>query len=265
MQGLPLPVIMTTSQQDRTNNPMMKEPSIRLFVDQPFSQGAELCLDKGQAHYLLHVMRLDEGALVKVFNGRDGEWSARLLRAGKRAVQLELMAELAGQTFGPDVHYYFAPLKRARLDYMVQKAVELGAARLGPVITSHCVAGRVNLERMRANAVEAAEQCGLLFVPEIVPPQPLSRLVEGWDETRGLIFCDEAGAAGSPLDALEGLAGRPVAVLIGPEGGFSGDERSLLMGQRFVTPLSLGPRIMRADTAAVAALSLVNSVVGDWS
>lgn len=244
---------------------MSKPPRVRLFVSDPLHREAEVALDKGQSHYLLNVMRLGDGDRLSVFNGTDGEWLAGIKKAGKREVVLQLVEVTRGQTYGPDIDYYFAPLKKARLDYMAQKATELGAARLCPVITKYCQVERVNLERLRANAIEAAEQCGILFVPEVLEPQRIDQLLAGWDDTRALIFCDESRGRENPLETLAGIECDKWGVLIGPEGGFSEDERALLAEQRFVTPLSLGPRIMRADTAAVAALSLLNAVVGDWS
>lgn len=247
---------------------MNNVPSIRLFVPAPLVRGGEVVCDKGQVNYLLNVLRLDEGAEIAVFNGVDGEWRALLRRQGKRAVALELGDLIREQTVGPDLHYLFAPIKRSRLDYMVQKAVELGVSRLSPVFTEYCQMGRVNLDRMRSNSIEAAEQCGILQIPEIDKPVKLIDLIGKWDKTRALVFCDEGCdkdlEACAPLSVLERLSGQPVAVLIGPEGGFSSEERLMLRSEPFVTPLSLGPRIMRADTAAVAALALLNATVGDW-
>ncbi len=243
---------------------MGKAPRIRLFVDAPLSHQQDVVCDKPQVNYLLNVMRLASGAEIAVFNGKDGEWAARLVVTGKRAVHLEPFELLKPQVSGPDLQYLFAPLKRARLDYMVQKAVEMGAARLRPVMTQHCQVKGVNLERMRANGIEAAEQCGLLAIPEIDEMISLTNLIDRWDESRHMVFCDEGAALSDPLAALKEIKCARLAVLIGPEGGFSEDERRLLRAQSFVTPLALGPRIMRADTAAVAALSLVNAVLGDW-
>jgi 16S rRNA (uracil1498-N3)-methyltransferase len=168
------------------------------------------------------------------------------------------------QQNGPDVHYIFAPLKHARLDYMVQKATELGVAHLQPVLTHRTIAARVNLERMQANAIEAAEQCGVLRVPTVGELVKLYALLKSWDAKRRLIFGDEAAQVASPLAALAGMADGPLAVLIGPEGGFDPAERAALLDRPFATPISLGPRVMRADTAAVAALALVNAALGDW-
>jgi len=219
----------------------------------------------GQAHYLRNVLRLGPGDPVLVFNGRQGEWRARLGEAIGRGVALEIAALARDQTAGPDIDYLFAPLKRARLDYMVQKAVELGVARLRPVLTQHTTAERVNLDRMRANVVEAAEQCGVLRIPEVLAPERLARALESWEGARRLIFCDERAAVADPLAALRAVPPGPLAVLIGPEGGFSDAERSLLMSRNWCVPIALGPRIMRADTAAVAALALVNATHGDWT
>ena len=238
--------------------------SQRLFVDAPLAEGTRAACSPEQASYLRSVLRLADGDEILVFNGRDGEWRARLVAEGKRGAALEAVELVRAQTGGPDLHYLFAPLKRARLDYMVQKATEMGAARLVPVLTRHTVAERVNLDRMRANAIEAAEQCGILRVPEIAEPVKLSALLDGWDAARTLVFCDEAAEQASPIAALSSRAAGPLAVLIGPEGGFSPDERAMIRAVPEAIALSLGPRIMRADTAAVAALALVNAVLGDW-
>ena len=238
--------------------------SQRLFVDAPLAEGTRAACSPEQASYLRSVLRLADGDEILVFNGRDGEWRARLVAEGKRGAALEAVELVRAQTGGPDLHYLFAPLKRARLDYMVQKATEMGAARLVPVLTRHTVAERVNLDRMRANAIEAAEQCGILRVPEIAEPVKLSALLDGWDAARTLVFCDEAAEQASPIAALSSRAAGPLAVLIGPEGGFSPDERAMIRDVPEAIALSLGPRIMRADTAAVAALALVNAVLGDW-
>jgi 16S rRNA (uracil1498-N3)-methyltransferase len=238
--------------------------SERLFIDAPLAAGARLTLSEPQAHYLVHVLRLTAGANVLVFNGRDGEWQAALADVKKRSAVLEVGQQTRPQIIGPDIDYLFAPLKRSRLDYMVQKAVEMGVARLCPVLTHRTIAERVNLERMRANAIEAAEQCGVLRVPDVVEPRALEKVLGAWDASRTLIFCDEDAVIKSPIDALGTIAPGPLAVLIGPEGGFDRAERDMLMSKPFVRALSLGPRIMRADTAAVAALALVNARLGDW-
>jgi 16S rRNA (uracil1498-N3)-methyltransferase len=238
--------------------------SQRLFVDAPLAEGAEIACTPEQASYLRSVLRLADGDQILIFNGRDGEWRARLVAQGKRGAALAAESLVRAQTGGPDIHYLFAPLKRSRLDYMVQKATEMGVSRLVPVLTRHTVAERVNLDRMRANAIEAAEQCGVLRVPEVAEPVKLSSLIETWDASRMLIFCDEDAEQASPLAALSGLPAGPLAVLVGPEGGFSPDEREMIRALPHAKALSLGPRIMRADTAAVAALALVNAALGDW-
>ncbi len=238
--------------------------SPRLYVDRPLATGAALALEARQAHYLTHVLRLGTGQRVLVFNGRDGEWSAAL-EGSRRAVMLRVGAQTRPQTAAADLHYLFAPLKAARLDYMVQKAVEMGVSRLQPVITRHVQVARVNLERMRANAIEAAEQCGILALPEVAPPLAFKNFIAARDQARWLVFCDEDAAVANPAQALAGVAPRsPLAVLIGPEGGFAEDERAALLQAPNVVRLALGPRILRADTAAVAALAVIQTVVGDW-
>ncbi len=239
--------------------------SPRLFVESDLGDEARLSLEREQANYLLNVMRLGEGAAVLVFNGRDGEWLARIEATGKRQANLVLERQTRPQASGPDLHYLFAPLKRARLDYMVQKATEMGVARLQPVLTRHTVAERVNGDRMRANVIEAAEQCGILRVPEVAPPERLERVLASWNAERRLIFCDEGASIADPIAALREIRPGPLAVLIGPEGGFAPEERDALIALPFVVRIAMGPRIMRADTAAVAALTLVNAVLGDWS
>jgi 16S rRNA (uracil1498-N3)-methyltransferase len=223
----------------------------RLYVDAPLEEGRSAALDRGQAHYLTTVLRLEAGASILVFNTRDGEWRATL-EGGKRAAALRIGARTRAQTAPADLHYLFAPLKSARLDYMVQKAVEMGASQLRPVLTRHGQIARVNLERMRANAIEAAEQCGILSLA-------------AWETTRHLVFCDEAADLADPLAALATVPRHaPLAVLVGPEGGFAADERAVLLKLPNVVRLALGPRVLRADTAAVAALALVQAAIGDW-
>jgi 16S rRNA (uracil1498-N3)-methyltransferase len=237
----------------------------RLYVDAPLAAGAKVTLEASQVNYLRNVLRRKAGEAVLVFNGRDGEWRGTLAEAGKRNVLLVIEKLIRAQTTAPDLHYLFAPLKHARLDYMVQKAVELGVSRLQPVLTRHAQVARVNLERMRANAVEAAEQCGILTLPEVAQPVTLDRMIAERDPGRILVFCDEDAEVKDPIAALSAL--RPseaLAVLIGPEGGFAEDERAALVALPNVLRLALGPRILRADTAAVAALALVNAAVGDW-
>src|SRR4029079_15382075 len=237
---------------------------VRLFVEPPLAVAAPIACTKEQANYLLNVLRLRAGADILVFNGRDGERRARLAEVGKRRCTLECLTPTRPQRDGPDVHYLFAPLKHARLDYMVQKATEMGVAHLQPVLTRRTLAARVNLERMRANAIEAAEQCGVLRVPSVGEPLKLDTLLAAWDPERKLIFCDEAANVANPLTALAAVEAKPLAVLIGPEGGFDVSERALLRQQPNALAISLGPRVMRADTAAVAALALVNAALGAW-
>ena len=238
--------------------------SQRLYVDGRFVPGQPITLSDDQSHYLVNVMRAKGGDQIAVFNGHDGEWLARITALGKRGVSVTLEQLSRPQAAGPDVDYVFAPLKHARLDYMVQKAAELGVRRLRPVLTRRTIADRVNVARMRANVIEAAEQCGVLWVAEVLDPVPLAKLVEQWDGGRRLIFCDEAAAVHDPVSSLKKLERGPLALLIGPEGGFDEVERQLLKSKSFVVPMSLGPRIMRADTAAIAALALLNATLGDW-
>jgi 16S rRNA (uracil1498-N3)-methyltransferase len=241
--------------------------SPRLYVAEPLSAGVSVALDGAQANYLGNVLRLKAGDGVLVFNGRDGEWRGRLEIAGKRKLSLLLNEQTRPQTPPGDLRYLFAPLKHARLDYMVQKAVEIGVSSLQPVLTRHSQAARVNLDRMRANAIEAAEQCGILTLPDIHDPAPFDRMIASRDGTRLLVFCDEDAEVKDPLAALSAM--RPqgptaVDVLVGPEGGFAEDERALLLKSPKIVRLALGPRILRADTAAVAALALVQAALGDW-
>ena len=236
----------------------------RLFVHDDLTAGANIRADREQANYLLNVLRLRDGGGILVFNGRDGEWRAIIRQAGRKGAALEIAEKVREQTPFPDLHYLFAPLKHARLDYMAQKAVEMGAGRLRPVLTQYTQVSRVNLDRMRANAIEAAEQCGVLTIPEIDEPVKLARALEDWDPARRLIFCDEYAPSESPALALRDLPRGPSALLIGPEGGFAEEERADLLRRPYVTAVSLGPRILRADTAAVAALALLQSFIGDW-
>lgn len=236
----------------------------RLFLIEDLKAGAEIALSPEASNYLRNVLRLSSGANVLVFNGRDGEWRAEISEAGKKKTNLTARERVRTQTPDGDLWYLFAPLKHARLDYMVQKAVEMGVSRLQPVMTRRTQSGRVNLERMRANAVEAAEQCGILSLPEIEEPLALDRLLASWPADRTLIFCDEEAKQANPVAALEKLPRGKLAVLIGPEGGFDDSERALLKKVPKVATISLGPRILRADTAAVAALALVQASLGDF-
>ena len=227
------------------------------------SEAREIPLAREQGHYLTGVLRLTSGDPLRVFNANDGEWLAYIASVTKKSVSIRCEKRLADVQPPPDIDYIFAPLKHARLDYVVQKATELGARRLRPVITARTIAERVNLNRMRANVIEAAEQCNLVFVPDVAEPEKLEKLIASWDQGRALIYCDETAGAANPIAALKGLS-PPAAVIIGPEGGFTDGEKALLKSCDFVTAISLGPRIMRADTAAVAALTLVQAVLGDW-
>ena len=238
----------------------------RLFVDAPLGTGEKVMLEPNQSNYLGNVLRLSAGGQVLVFNGRDGEWQAQI--AGrKRPDSLEIRNQRRPQDQLPDIAYVFAPLKHARLDYMVQKAVEMGASRLQPVLTRFTQVSRVNGERMRANVIEAAEQCGILSLAEVAEPMPLDRFLSQRQPQRLLVFCDEAAETTSPMQALQNGLTAPdgIDVLIGPEGGFAEEERALLLRQPQTLRLSLGPRILRADTAGVAALALVQAALGDWA
>jgi 16S rRNA (uracil1498-N3)-methyltransferase len=236
----------------------------RLYVEAQLAAGARLELDRARANYLLNVLRLGAGDEILVFNGRDGEWRARLEPDGRKSGALVVAECARPQPGARDVDYVFAPLKHARLDYMAQKAVEMGATTLRPVVTRRTQAARVNLDRLRANAIEAAEQCGVLTLPVVVGETRFDRWLADFPRDRLLVFCDE-DADGAPLDVLRAAApGAPVSVLVGPEGGFDPAERAALVSLPNVLRLSLGPRILRADTAAVAALALVQAAFGDW-
>ena len=240
--------------------------SHRLFVAEPLATGSRFGLTREQANYLVNVLRLGEGDGFLAFNGRDGEWRVRLAGGSRKAPLVECVEQSRPQPPAGDLWYLFAPLKSARLDYMVQKAVEMGVSRLVPVLTRRTQVSRVNLERMRANAVEAAEQCGILNLPSIDRETPLEAALDHWPAHRALIFCDEDAEVGNPLVALSALPRHaPKAVLIGPEGGFDPSERNRLAGITGQLRISLGPRILRADTAAVAALALVQAAAGDFS
>ena len=237
----------------------------RLYLDHDLREGMSAALARAEAHYLVDVLRLGAGARVLAFNGRDGEFAASLAEVGRRSATLSIGARLRGQERPPDVDYLFAPLKRARLDYVAQKAVEMGARRLRPVVTRRTQATRVNLERLRANAREAAEQCGAIWLPEVDAPAPLANVLADWPAERLLAFCDEEAPLANPIAALASVApSGGVSLLIGPEGGFDDDERAAILRLPRVLRLSLGPRVLRADTAAVAALALIQSRYGDW-
>jgi 16S rRNA (uracil1498-N3)-methyltransferase len=246
--------------------PQLDFRSPRLFVDAALAPGKTVALERSQGNYLGNVLRLSAGESVLVFNGRDGEWQASIL-GRKRPDSLSIVAQTRPQDRLPDLAYVFAPLKHARLDYMVQKAVEMGASSLQPVLTRFTQVSRVNGERMRANVIEAAEQCGILNIADVAEPVALDRYLNQRGAQRLLVFCDEAADVSNPLQALQGgLAGfSGVDILIGPEGGFAEEERGILLRQPRTLRLSLGPRILRADTAGVAALALVQAALGDWT
>lgn len=243
----------------------------RLYVDAPLASGGRIALDRAQANYLLNVLRLKAADSVLIFNGRDGEWRAEITVEGRKAADLIGVEQTRPQTAPPDLIYAFAPLKHARLDYMVQKAVEMGAGILQPIRTRRTQSTRVNLERMRANGIEAAEQCGILTLPEVREEQNFASFVSALKSDRLVVFCDEEAPISNPVAALkdrlekDGNRGDGCAVVVGPEGGFTAEERALVAAHERCVRVSLGPRILRADTAAVAALALVQCVVGDWT
>ena len=238
----------------------------RLFVDASLTEGARIELERNQSNYLGNVLRLSAGESILVFNGRDGEWQAQI-DGRKRPDVLTIVAQTRPQDRLPDIAYVFAPLKHARLDYMVQKAVEMGASALQPVLTRHTQVSRVNVERMRANVIEAAEQCGILSLAEVAEPVALDRFLDRRETSRLLVFCDEAADIENPIEALQRRLSAAVGidVVVGPEGGFAEEERTLLLRQPRTLRLSLGPRILRADTAGVAAMALVQAALGDWA
>lgn len=251
---------------------------IRLHVDHPLAKGQAVPLSEGQAHYLTGVMRLAVGDPILLFNGRDGEWQASLTVAGKRGAIATCETQTRPQRMPPDLWLLFAPIKKARTDFIVEKAVELGVARILPVQTRHTNSERIRQDRLQAHAVEAAEQCGATFVPEVADLAPLDRVLRDWPLGRALLWCDEATAGASPPPRGEGMGVEgpaasavaspmppaPAAILIGPEGGFSAEESQRLRARPDVVALSLGPRILRADTAAVAAITLWQAACGDW-
>lgn len=237
----------------------------RLYAKAALAAGAQVSLSREQANYLLNVLRLECGSGVLVFNGRDGEWRAVVSGTGRRDSALTVQEQLREQPAASDLRFLFAPLKHARLDYLVQKVVEMGASRLQPVITQRTQVARVNVERMRANVVEAAQQCGVLNIAHVAEPQSFAQAVEMLVRDALLVFCDEDAKVKDPVAALTAAPPHTgLAILIGPEGGFSDAERQTLLKRSNTIRLSLGPRILRADTAAVAALALVQAVRGDW-
>jgi 16S rRNA (uracil1498-N3)-methyltransferase len=237
----------------------------RLYVPDALAEGGELTLEPAQANYLVNVMRLEAGDSVLLFNGRDGEFAASLAAKARKGASVRVAQQIRPQEAPPDVDYLFAPLKHARLDYMAQKAVEMGVRRLRPVLTRRTQVVRVNIERLGANAIEACEQCGVIWTPEVAPVETLGEALHRWPAERLLVFCDEEAERASPLDALaNATADGGVGLLIGPEGGFDDGERALILKTPRVVRLSLGPRTLRADTAAVAALALIQAALGDW-
>lgn len=237
---------------------------LRLYVEAALDEGVQVSPSRSQSHYLLHVMRAKAGDGVRLFNGRDGEWLATLGDATKRECVLVCRRRTAEQSNVPDVWLLFAPIKKTPVDYVAQKATELGVSRVQPVFTRRTIVTRVNLERLRANAVEAAEQSGRLDIPEIGEPRSLASLLTDWPSDRKLLFCDEAGQAPPIGEALADAPEGPWAVLTGPEGGFEPAEREMIRASSFAVPAALGRRILRADTAALAALSVWQSLCGDW-
>src|SRR3569832_2729730 len=239
----------------------------RVYVEPALAAGATIELDKDHANHLVNVLRLKEGDAAVLFNGRDGAWLGKLTRAGKKSATLDVVVQTAHQTPASDLWFGFAPLKVGRLDYVVLKATEMGAGIIQPVITEYTQTKRLRADKLEAYALEAAQQCEVLTIPRVAEEVDLRPLIANWRTNQGLrrlLFADGSAASASPVDTIGWLRGLPVGILIGPEGGFSDAERELLLAQDFVIPISLGPRILRADTAAVAALSLVQAIIGDW-
>lgn len=240
-------------------------PRYRLFVDAPLSDGGAIEADPKQTHYLLKVLRLQKGAEAALFNGCDGEWRAELVPLGKKRAELRLVDRLREQSSHPSLRLLFAPIKQARLDFLIQKAVELGATSIEPVVTEYTQVRKLNSQRLQANAIEAAEQCGAMSVAYVPEPVDLETLLANWREEVPLIFCDEASERASPVECLRSIAPeQEKAVLIGPEGGFSDAEREMLREHASTITLSLGPRILRAETAVFSALTLIQAICGDW-
>ena len=244
---------------------MAYEPRTRLYVATDLAAGASIELSPEQAHYLKSVLRLAPGARVALFNGRDGEWSAIVEAFGRSSGSVGVVERLHAQLAEGDLWLVFAPVKRARIDFLVEKATELGASVLQPVITERTQVERVKLDRLRANVIEAAEQTHRLTLPEVRAPMALERLLSGWPEGRRLILCDETGEAPDIATALGAQARGTWALLVGPEGGFAQRELDLLRKLPFVCPVGLGPRVLRADTAALAALAVFQALLGDWA
>lgn len=236
----------------------------RLYVTSDIKAGAAIEADQDQFNYLANVLRMEDGAELLVFNGRDGEWKASVSFPTRKRILLTPVDLARPQPAPSDLHYLFAPLKVGRLDYLVQKAVEMGAGLLQPVMTQHVQGKITNLDKVKANVIEAAEQCGILGIPDVAEPAKLADLLAGWPRERRIIYCDEGDAGQNPLPLLTQVKEKHLALLVGPEGGFSEEERSLLRSLDFVTAIPLGPRILRADTAAVAAMAVIQAAIGDW-
>lgn len=236
----------------------------RLFIDQPLLKGQAVDLDREQANYLLNVLRLKDESQLLVFNGKDGEWLANLNQEGRKKAHLLLQEQTRPQPCTSELLVLFAPIKVGRLEYMVQKMVEMGAGIIQPVFTDHTQLHKINEKRLGANILEAAEQCGVLSIPELKPPLKLSDVLSQWDATRQIIFCDEGTRTNNPIAELNAQNADKFALLIGPEGGFSAAEREKLQSLSFVTPIPLGPRILRADTALVASMAVLQATIGDW-
>lgn len=241
----------------------MERAKIRLFVEQPLGQGNSVAMTQPQANYLFNVMRLGVGDVIALFNGCDGEWSARVVQAGKRRGMVVCEAQTLPLQAPPDLWLIFAPIKKARTDFIVEKAAEMGAAKIFPVQTEYTNSDRIRRDKLQAHAIEAAEQCGGTYVPEVAEIGKLSAMLKAWPQERNLLFCDES-MVGQPTN-LSDLGAGPWAIVIGPEGGFSPREREILRALKQSHPISLGPRILRADTAAVAALALWQNALGDWT
>ncbi|MBB4568614.1 16S rRNA (uracil(1498)-N(3))-methyltransferase [Rhizobium leucaenae] len=237
----------------------------RLFVVSDIKANAGIEADRDQFNYLANVLRMEDDAELLIFNGRDGEWKASVSFPSRKRILLTPVEQTRPQPAPSDLHYLFAPLKVGRLDYLVQKAVEMGAGLLQPVMTQHVQGKITNLDKLKANVIEAAEQCGILGVPEVMEPIKLADLLTSWPKERRIIYCDEGDAGQNPLPLLAKIRENHLALLVGPEGGFSEEERALLHSLDFVTAIPLGPRILRADTAAVAAMAVIQATIGDWN
>ncbi len=237
----------------------------RLFVTSDIKAGIAIEADQDQFNYLANVLRMEDGAELLIFNGRDGEWKANVSFPSRKRILLTPVEETRPQPAPSDLHYLFAPLKVGRLDYLVQKAVEMGAGLLQPVMTQHVQGKITNLDKVRANVIEAAEQCGILGIPDVAEPVKLADLLARWPRERRIVYCDEGDAGQNPLPLLTQVKEKQLALLVGPEGGFSEEERALLRSLDFVTAIPLGPRILRADTAAVAAMAVIQAAIGDWN